>query len=155
MPEYNLRKWYWDMEWQQGGEHHDQITTIFVYDNYDEKYYHWVWFPNQDKISEYINTDFDFPDGYIFDNEKHMIEEFLTTMVIKDPDMLIAWFGHFADLPKLFERACALGIESTSIISPTVKSKGVKAVKDGFEFKYGRKDIVQLNNLLVGELHFL
>ena len=36
MPEYKMRKWYWDMEWQQGGEHHDQITTIFVYDNYDE-----------------------------------------------------------------------------------------------------------------------
>ena len=21
MPEYKLRKWYWDMEWMQGGEH--------------------------------------------------------------------------------------------------------------------------------------
>ena len=31
-----MRKWYWDMEWQQGGEHHDKITTIVVYDNYDE-----------------------------------------------------------------------------------------------------------------------
>ena len=27
MPEYKMRKWYWDMEWQQR-EHHDEITTI-------------------------------------------------------------------------------------------------------------------------------
>ena len=50
MPEYNLRKWYWDMEWQQGGEHHDKITTIVAYDNYDKEYYQWAWFPN------HINT---------------------------------------------------------------------------------------------------
>ena len=36
MPEYNMRKWYWDMEWQQGGEHDGCITTIVVYDNYDK-----------------------------------------------------------------------------------------------------------------------
>ena len=38
MPEYKMRKWYWDMEWQQGGDYHDQLTTIVVYDNYDEEY---------------------------------------------------------------------------------------------------------------------
>ena len=36
IPEYNLRKWYWDMEWMQGGEHDGAITAIVVYDNYDD-----------------------------------------------------------------------------------------------------------------------
>ena len=36
MPEYDMRKWYWDMEWQQGGEHDGKITTIVAYDNYDK-----------------------------------------------------------------------------------------------------------------------
>jgi len=45
MPEYKMRKWYWDMEWQQGGEHDGCITTIVVYDNYRKKYIQWAWFP--------------------------------------------------------------------------------------------------------------
>ena len=36
MPEYQMRKWYWDMEWQQGGEYHDMITAISVYDNFEK-----------------------------------------------------------------------------------------------------------------------
>ena len=37
----------------------------------------------------------------------------MTTMIIKDPDMLIAWFGKIADIPKLLERACAVGLNPT------------------------------------------
>ena len=98
MPEYKMRKWYWDMEWQQGGEHHDEITTIVVYDNYDKQYYQWVWFPEEQFIEQKVNQSFH---HFVFDNEKDMLENFMTTMVVKDPDMLIAWFGHFADIPKL------------------------------------------------------
>ena len=39
IPEYKLRKWYWDMEWQQGGVYNEAITTIVAYDNYDEVFY--------------------------------------------------------------------------------------------------------------------
>ena len=96
-----MRKWYWDLEWQQGGEHHNKITTIVMYDNYDEKYYQWVWFPNDKPL----NTVFDAGVRYIFGSEKDMLEDFVKTMVDKDPDMLIAWFGHFADVPKLISRS--------------------------------------------------
>ena len=54
-----------------------------------------------------------------------MLENFMTTMVVKDPDMLIAWFGHFADIPKLLERTCALGL-NPQIMSPTGHIKGIK-----------------------------
>ena len=151
LPEYKMRKWYWDMEWQQGGEYHDCITTIFVYDNYDEKYYHWVWFPTYDKISRYINTDFDFPDGYIFDNEKHMIESFMDTMQIKNPDMLISWFGNFADVPKLLERACALGLNPLAM-SPVSEVKGVVPTKDGHKFLYGEKGFGSIEQPIKGRI---
>ena len=110
MPEYDLRKWYWDMEWQQGGEYHDCITTIVAYDNYDKQYYQWAWFPEPEFGKNAVN----FLHKYkIFETEKEMLENFMTTMVVKDPDMLIAWFGNFADVPKLLERACALGLNPT------------------------------------------
>jgi len=87
MPEYNMRKWYWDMEWQQGGEHHDEITTIVMYDNYDKQYYQWAWFPKDNVLCDSAHQ-------YFFTSEKEMIEHFMGTMIVKDPDMLIAWFGN-------------------------------------------------------------
>ena len=149
MPEYKMRKWYWDMEWQQGGDYHDQLTTIVVYDNYDELYYQWAWFPNYDDSLE--GKDIKDFDKFIFSSERDMIENFMTTMVVKDPDMLIAWFGHFADLPKLFERACAVGLDPR-IISPTATVKGVKSVKDGFEFKYSEKGFSPIEQPIGGRI---
>jgi len=148
MPEYKLRKWYWDMEWQQGGDYHDQLTTIVAYDNYDEQYYQWVWFPefNEDFMDNIENCD-----KKIFSSEKDMIEDFLTTMIVKDPDMLIAWFGHFADLPKLFERACAVGLDP-SIISPIGYVKGVSKTKDGFSFKYAEKGFSPIEQPIGGRI---
>ena len=155
MPEYKLRKWYWDMDWAQGGDYHDQLTTIVVYDNYDEGYIQWVWFPEKMHMKhsfewEALSTP---PNGplRIFPSEKEMIEDFLTTMVVKDPDMLIAWFGHFADLPKLFERACAVGLDPR-IISPTATIKGVKSIKDGFEFKYAEKGFSPIEQPIGGRI---
>ena len=148
MPEYKMRKWYWDMEWQQGGEHHDQLTTIVVYDNYDEEYYQWVWFPEFDE--DFMNN-IENCNKIIFSSERDMIESFLNTMIIKDPDMLIAWFGHFADLPKLFERACAVGLDPR-IISPTATVKGVKSVKDGYEFKYSDKGFSPIEQPIGGRI---
>jgi len=147
MPEYKLRKWYWDMEWQQGGEYHDCITTIVVYDNYDEKYYQWVWFPN-DPTRVRFNDDYE---GYIFDNEKDMIESFMTTMIVKDPDMLIAWFGNFADIPKLLERACAVGLNPL-VMSPIGTIKGVRKVKNGFTFAYAENGFSPIEQPIGGRI---
>ena len=147
MPEYNMRKWYWDMEWQQGGEHDNCITTIVMYDNYDKEYRQWAWFPAD------INTGglYFHDKEHIFDNEKDMIEHFMGTMIVKDPDMLIAWFGHFADIPKLLERACAVGLNPL-IMSPTGHIKGIKKSKDGFSFAYGEKGFTPIEQPINGRI---
>ena len=85
LPEYDMRKWYWDMEWMQGGEHDGAITAIVVYDNFDDEYYTLTWQPETG-------------------TEKEMLEEFIVMIREKDPDMLISWFGWKFDLPKLIER---------------------------------------------------
>jgi len=146
MPEYKMRKWYWDMEWQQGGEHHDKITTIVMYDNYDEKYYQWVWFPKKKKIGRMPNHDM-----FIFNNEKDMLESFMTTMVNKDPDMLIAWFGNFADVPKLLDRVCKLGLNPL-VMSPIASIKGVKKVEDGFKFAYAENGFNPIEQPIGGRI---
>ena len=148
MPEYNLRKWYWDMEWQQGGEHHDEITTIVVYDNYDKVYYQWAWFP---KDITFENKNEIYTITGAFDNEKDMIEHFMTTMVVKDPDMLISWFGNFADVPKLLDRACALGL-NPNIMSPIGTIKGVKKTKKGYSFAYAEKGFSQIEQPIGGRI---
>ena len=140
LPEFKLRKWYWDMEWQQGGEHHDEITTIVMYDNYDEKYFQWAWFPNY-KGEEYL----------FFDNEKEMIESFIRVMVDKDPDMLIAWFGLKFDLPKLLERCCALGI-NPMLMSPINRIEGVKKAGNGFVFSKGESGFSPIQQPLGGRI---
>ena len=128
MPEYDMRKWYWDMEWQQGGEHDGKITTIVAYDNYDKQYHHWVWFPNKFKELEKTKS------KYVFGSEREMLQHFMTTLTAKDPDMLIAWFGLQFDLPKLLERCCALNLNPL-VLSPIKKVADIKTTKDGFEFK--------------------
>ena len=140
MPEYDMRKWYWDMEWQQGGEHHDKITVIVAYDNYDKQYYQWAWFP-----------DYEGEEDLYFDNEKDMLESFMTTMIVKDPDMLIAWFGHFADIPKLIQRACDLGLNPL-IMSPIGAIKGVKKVKDGHAFTKGESGFNPIEQPIGGRI---
>ena len=138
MPDYKMRKWYWDMEWQQGGEHDGCITTIVVYDNYDKKYIQWTWFPeghqcyNPSQIISY-NTETKH-NTYFCRDEKFMLEVFMGYMIAKDPDMLIAWFGLKFDLPKLLDRACALGLNPL-IMSPYHKIDGVKQLKKGCSFK--------------------
>tara|TARA_R100001440_G_scaffold16224_1_gene27491 strand:+ start:8899 stop:10626 length:1728 start_codon:yes stop_codon:yes gene_type:complete len=130
LPEYDMRKWYWDMEWQQGGEYHDCITTIVAYDNYDLEYTQWVWFPN---ITEETKLDSDEINLHVFANEKAMLEHFINTMIDKDPDMLIAWFGLKFDLPKLIDRCCALGINPLRL-SPYATVSDVKETKNGYSF---------------------
>jgi len=147
MPEYDLRKWYWDMEWQQGGDYHDCITTIVAYDNYDKEYYQWAWFPNS------VNTGgiYFHDKERVFDNEKDMLEDFMTTMVVKDPDMLIAWFGNFADIPKLIDRACAVGLDP-QIMSPIAYVKGVKKTTEGFSFANAERGFNSIEQPIGGRI---
>ena len=95
IPEYDLRKWYWDMEWMTTGEYDGAITTIAVYDNYADCINLYYWQPHNGYIASL---------GDCYDSEKEMLEAFVSDMEEQDPDMLIAWFGLQADIPKLFER---------------------------------------------------
>ena len=140
LPEFKLRKWYWDMEWQQGGEHHDKITVIVAYDNYDETYYQWAWFP-----------DYDGKEELFFNSEKDMIESFINVMIDKDPDMLIAWFGLKFDLPKLLERCCALGINPMRM-SPINRIEGVKKTGNGFTFSKAESGFSPIQQPLGGRI---
>ena len=148
MPEYKLRKWYWDMEWQQGGEYHDQLTTIVVYDNFDETYYQWSWFPG-----EYFDEQKEraIPFDFVFESERDMIESFIKTMTEKDPDMLISWFGNFADVPMLLKRCCALGINPL-MLSPIARVEGVKRTSKGFEYTKGDEGFSSIQQPIGGRI---
>ena len=106
VPEYELRKWYWDMEWlPEGHEHEGAITAIAVYDSYTNtsKLYTWSL---EDK------------------SEKEILEEFVKDIQEQDPDMLIAWWGLRSDVPKLIERLFANKIDPRKL-SPYKEVKNV------------------------------
>jgi len=106
MPQYRMRKWYWDMEWMQGGEYDGAITCICLYDNYDDEYYTLTWKPNTNE------------------SEKTILERFVLMINEKDPDMLISWFGWKFDVPKLIQRLHANDIDPR-LISPIQQVDGV------------------------------
>ena len=114
LPEYELRKFYWDLEWQQGGKYDGAITCISYYDNYDKKSKVLWWTPEEHEHST----------NFRFDSEKQMLIYFMGQINDKDPDMLIAWFGSKFDLPKLIERIHANGLDPRKL-SPYNNVKGV------------------------------
>jgi len=105
MPEYTMRKMYWDMEWMTVGEHDGAITCIVAYDSYDKEYTTFSWFPNDS-------------------SETLMLVEFLNYIQDKDPDMLISWFGWKFDLPKLLDRMVLKGIDAR-LLSPFQEVSGI------------------------------
>ena len=119
--EYDLRKLYWDLEWQQGGEHDGAITCISYYDSYVDNdnatiYY---WLPKEESMSIKVSKNHVF-----FLSEKEMLEYFVFTINETDPDILISWFGSTFDLPKLLERLHANDIDPRRL-SPVEVVKGV------------------------------
>jgi len=119
IPEYNMRKWYWDMEWVNNDPiHGDAITAISLYDNYTDKYTIYYWLPKG--IHPHM--------GDAYDSEKEMLEAYVNDMREQDPDMLITWFGNFADMPKLIHRLAYNGIDPR-LLSPYNDVKGVEGGK--------------------------
>ena len=104
LPEYNLRKIYWDMEWQQGGTHDSAVTCISYYDSY-QRAYNVLWWSPLGAVPDVT--------GHCKPNESEhdMLESFVRIIEDYDPDMLIAWFGSKFDLPKLIQRLNANNIE--------------------------------------------
>ena len=119
IPEYDLVKWYWDLEWQQGGEHDGAITCISLTTKHGSQGF--TWFPYE------VSEDFRLPEYsniVVYNDEKDMLEAFLLLLNMDDPDMLISWFGSKFDLPKLIERLYANGLDPREL-SPYKDVKGV------------------------------
>jgi len=150
LPEYDMRKWYWDMEWQQGGEYHDFITAISVYDNYDKRFYLWTWFPEESKFVHPAIEGFD-TEVFIFSSEKNMLASFVKSVQAKDPDMLIAWFGLKFDLPVLLNRLCVNGLNPNEL-SPVYAVDGIKKTRDGFEYYKGDKGFAPISQPIKGRI---
>ena len=155
MPEYEMRKWYWDMEWQQGGEHDGAITCIVAYDNYKGEFYRWSWTPTDlsniekdkykyDKYGKIIiepeasvhrsSGEWYNVRDYRYPKEIHVLSGFITTCLIDDPDMLISWFGNKFDLPKLLERCVANNLDGR-LLSPIFEVDGFVQSNNGYKFK--------------------
>jgi len=117
IPEYELRKWYWDLEWQQGGKHNGAITCMSFYDSFNKRSRILYWIPKGSGIKRNLI-------GQGFFTEKEMLESFMTILETEDPDMLISWFGSKFDLPKLIERLHANGLDPRKL-SPYNDVKGV------------------------------
>ena len=156
--EYDLRKWYWDMEWQQGGKYDEAITAIVVYDNYDKEYAMWTWFPNDTEMSdsEFIDAKrFELQTAdwtTIFSSEMTMIQSFINTISNKDPDMLIAWFGLKFDFPKLLERCCLYGLNPT-VMSPIGRIDKISRQKGGgYKNTVGEEGFSPISQPLKGRL---
>lgn len=128
MPIFKLKKYYWDMEWLQGGGDHDgKITAIGLYDNFAQTHTLWVWYPNDTKV-EHDNPEVE---GYgltnmrYFGSEREMLQDFVNFIVAERPDMMVAWFGLKFDLPKLLDRCCENRIDPT-VISPLGIIDGIR-----------------------------
>ena len=151
MPEYEMRKWFWDMEWvSDDHDYEGAITCIVVYDNFGEKlpkdpmdmfnpdyetkefgkYTTYVWFPHYQATDEERENLplFTYPsrnEGVrIFESEKEMLNAFLEDVEEMNPDMLISWFGWKFDLPKLIERMVFNGLDARRL-SPFNEVSGV------------------------------
>ena len=136
VPEYELRKWYWDMEWlPDEHEHGGAITCIAVHDNYNHKSKLYTWFPEP----EFGKNAVKFSLYSMYQSEKEMLEAFVKDIQEQDPDMLIAWWGLKSDVPQLIKRLFANKIDPRKL-SPHKEVKGVGFNKLG-NIKY--RDIEQ------------
>ena len=134
IPEFKMRKMYWDMEWMADDLYDGAITCIVAYDNYDKQYYQWIWFPNQDPYNGFKMSTKEVAHMSVFNSEKEMLDAFLTYIEDKDPDMLLAWFGLKYDLPKLIHRCIANDLDPRRLspyneVKGVIWNDGVKATK--------------------------
>ena len=94
--EYNLRKWYLDIETQVGGRYNDAVNMLCFYDSYDEEYTIMTWFPRE-PLPEYDNV-------LVYEDEEEMLEAFVNFVEEKDPDMIIGWYVLGFDIPHILKR---------------------------------------------------
>ena len=114
--EYNLRKWYLDIETQVGGRYDGQINALTFYDSYDKHYYVMTHFPIE-PLPSYKGV-------LVYDDEEDMLEAFVKFVEMKDPDMIIGWYLLGFDIPRILERLVANKINPQKL-SPHREVRGV------------------------------
>jgi len=136
IPEYELRKWYFDIETQVGGEHDGKVTVLSLYDNYTNEYTVMTWFP---KGHEHELK----AEGYtlsIYTSEEHMFRDFLRKIKKEDPDMILGWYIMGYDIPFIIRRMIAVGLNPLEM-SPLKQIKNLYKKDDegnrefSFDFK--------------------
>ena len=114
--EYDLRKWYLDIETQVGGRYNKAINALTFYDSYDKEYYVMTWFPRE-PLPEYDNV-------LVYEDEQEMLEAFVQFVEDKDPDMIIGWYVLGFDIPHILKRLVFNSINPRRM-SPYNEVKGV------------------------------
>ena len=94
--EYDLRKWYLDIETQVGGRYNGAINALTFYDSYDKEYFVMTWFPRE-PLPEYDNV-------LVYEDEEEMLKAFVEFVEEKDPDMIIGWYILGFDIPQILKR---------------------------------------------------
>mgnify|MGYP003132631157 CR=1 FL=1 len=114
--DYNLRKWYLDIETQVGGTFNDAVNMLCFYDSYSKEYTVMSWFP-VDPLPEYDNV-------LVYSSEKELLEAFVNFMEEQDPDMIIGWYVLGFDIPHIIKRLVENEINPRRL-SPLNEVKGV------------------------------
>lgn len=94
--EYDLKKWYLDIETQVGGRFDEAINAITIYDTYDKEYTTLTWWPFE-PIPKYENV-------IVLEDEQELLLTFIRLVESKDPDMFIGWYINGFDIPTIIKR---------------------------------------------------
>ena len=119
--EYNLRKWYLDIETTSGRDY-KQINAITVYDSYTKMYTVYTWFPEEKELdNDWAGDDVNVE---IYENETLMLRAFLRQCIQEDPDMIIGWYVLGFDIPVIIQNMCSNNINARRL-SPFDEVTGV------------------------------
>tara|TARA_R100000329_G_C7614895_1_gene218239 strand:- start:266 stop:2665 length:2400 start_codon:yes stop_codon:yes gene_type:complete len=114
--EYDLRKWFLDIETQVGGRYNGAINALCFYDSYDKEYNVMTWFPRE-PLPQYDNI-------LVYEDEEEMLKAFVEFVEDKDPDMIIGWYILGFDIPTIIKRLVKNDINPRRL-SPYNEVKGV------------------------------
>lgn len=142
LPEKLPRTCYLDIEACRDGEKKNgshfteqDITLIICRDSYTNKRQAFGQHPSFDKgcmAMPELDNDEDFTMN-LFTNEKDMLDAWLTYMDDTDYDLVTAWNGHGYDLPMLYWRTKANGLD-VNRLSPLGKAKQPSSIKGDYNF---------------------
>ena len=111
MPDWKPRKWWYDIEWDTGDDPFTTVIAVIDSDLDTPVVFAWAdertncpyeeWQTGQSLYRKTRDVSYELR---LFDSESDLHEAFISFMRERDPDMMIAHAGTFADLPHLINR---------------------------------------------------